>query len=558
MDVAQLLDLTERLLILYGYEVERDIGLPGKGIATADLTRETKEGKAPTEERGELMYRADIFAEKKDIERPFGRIVVLYNKTQGPAQPQQVSHLAKLMEAANAYMGIFVTATGFTDAAATHAGNYNIRIFTQDDVERLIGKAMATKPWWQSINAYPTFFGYEDSLLKTKHEMGAWFHRSWEIAKIGWAEYSYLPYWLFSYHILEKPVQEGDKYKIPHGAGDLNMMAINAHTGMIDTWIDFDPIKLQRLEGTKKVTYKGARRGLAGGEMYVELLWEPHGTPGPVTKPKDLPEGVRFEVYKPVLEKWEAKVSATQWMAYLWNTDPKNVLITDIQLVYFPWWRFRVDMMPYIKNPWGEVEWITSMVSGQILDVFNMWQLTEYRKNIVFLMAEKYMVKLLGPKRYIKVMNFITYKLINRLLYWDLGIKPSHNWIMLLFFALFLSMVYGMLVFKTGIMLLVFIALLFIFIGPGYALLYVIMDYLKHYPWGKPGEGRRYSHPAMHARGAVQVSKKETEGVEAMRALKQLEEMYSSDELSQAQRKRLEAYWKKQADKKAREARKAA
>jgi len=535
MDVYELLDLTERLLILYGYEVERDVGRGGTHVERADLTKETKEG-APTEKKKAVMYRADILAEKKDMERPFGRIVVAYNRRSEPAQPTDITHLATLMGHANAYMGIFLTTAGISEEAETHASNNNIRIFTPEKIEQLLGKTMVSKPWWQSANAYPAFFTYGEMVEKCRHLFVHWFHRVWEVSKLAYQEFAYMPYWKFSYAIMERASKEEaakglDRYDVSTG-----ITAINAHNGMFDTWRDYDPMALQELKG----------KGYMGSEMYEELMWEPSGTPGKITKPKDFPPGAHFQVYKPALEKWEAKVAATHWISYFFDTDPKNVLITNLELIYFPWWRYRIEDSPFIKNPWREVEWFTFMNSLQITDVFNLYKLTEYRRTIVYLMAEKYLANLLGPRRFTKVMNFFTYRVINQVLFWKLHIRPTYRWIDLFFMTLFMAMVYGMLVFKTGLSLLVFISLLIIFIGPGYAFLYILRSYLQHYPWGGEG-GRKYGTPKIHRKVSRQISREEEEEFERIKAIATLEDLYEKGGLTPDQKSRLEKYWKRQA-----------
>ena len=72
MDVYTLLDHCERLLTLYGYTTERDVGISSTGIVTADLSRETATS-VPTSVSDKIIYRADILAEKSEIERPYGR-----------------------------------------------------------------------------------------------------------------------------------------------------------------------------------------------------------------------------------------------------------------------------------------------------------------------------------------------------------------------------------------------------------------------------------------------------------------------------------------------------
>ncbi|MFH1786682.1 MAG: restriction endonuclease [archaeon] len=564
MDIQQLVDLTERLLILYGYEVERDVGISGATVTTADLTREIEVGgktiQTETEERAPIIYKVDIFAEKKDLERPFGRIVVMYNRSNSKVNVSQITHLNTVRKVSDSYLGLMLSLTGIDDEAAEHAKQNNIEVFTPERIEQLIGKAMAQKPWWQSVNAYPVRFAYSDAVRKIKHTVIAWFQRSWDVSKVAWSELAYMPYWKFNYSVIEKDADGNIASPKPLGTSFFNAFAINAYDGMIDLWWDYDPIELMKLANTpenKKRGYENAVRGFVPGDAYLQFVFAPFGTPGKVSKPKGMPPGVRFQVYKPAIEKWEAKVVATQWLSYFWDTDPKNIQISAIELCYFPWWRFRIENLPYIKNAWNEVEYINLQVSGLMLDVFNLYKNVPLRKNIVFLMAEKYMVNLLGPKKYTKLMNRVTYNFLNRILYWKFGIRASYRWIDLLFFALFLGMVYGMLVFKTGIMLLVFIGLLFVFIGPGYAFLYLMRDYLMLYPWGKGSSGKKYGHPFVTKKEAILIGKKAAKEMEKVKALDELQTMYEAGELDAVSRRRFEAYMDKKAHTKLKDARKA-
>src|SRR3989344_8390907 len=119
MDVNTLLDFAEQLLEMYGYETRRNVGLAGKNIVTAPLERETglPGEELPKTTEKELTYRVDLIAEKKDIERPFGRIVANYKRGSGPVEPADVRMLAKVAERAEAYSAIMLTTTGYTAEA---------------------------------------------------------------------------------------------------------------------------------------------------------------------------------------------------------------------------------------------------------------------------------------------------------------------------------------------------------------------------------------------------------------------------------------------------------
>jgi Restriction endonuclease len=241
MDVYTLLEQCERLLALYGYETERDVGIAGRDITLADLTRETQKG-APTRTSDKIFYRADILAEKSEIERPYGRIVVMYNRTPHPASPTQITHLAKVMEHAQAYLGLFITVTGASPDAVSHASNNNVRIIGPDEMETLIGKSAIEKPWWQNVNALPTYFTYEEMVQKIEHEYEHYFHLQWSVSQMSIQELAYLPYWKIAYQVREKT-------KVGEDFFDSGVFGINAHTGMVDIWRDIDDIAAEALSG---------------------------------------------------------------------------------------------------------------------------------------------------------------------------------------------------------------------------------------------------------------------------------------------------------------------
>jgi len=538
MDIYTLLEQCERLLALYGYETERDVGIAGREITLADLTRETPKG-APTKAADKIFYRADILAEKTEIERPYGRIIVMYNRTASPASPTHITQLAKVMEHAHAYLGLFLTVSGASPDAAQHAANNNIRIIGPEDMETLIGKAAVEKPWWQNVNALPVYFTYAEMVEKMHHEYEHFFHLQWSVSQFSIQELAYLPYWKISYQVRERN-KAGEDYF------NSGVMGINAHTGMFDVWRDTDPISF------RPGYHRGYQRGFQGDDVVDTFLKLSHGVLGKITKPKDLPAAVRFGVYRPALEKNEARIAGIQWVSYLFNTEPGNVLVTGMDLVYVPFYRFRLHHLPFIKNPWNKDVWFTTMISPLNTDTYNLWKLINgFKEDIVFYMAEKYLVNLLGPKRYINVMKWITYKIFCRTLYWDLRIKPSYKWIDFTFVALFMVMVYGMLTFKTGIMLLVFLAFLFAFIGPGYAFMYVIRSYLKRYPVGAEPEKPKFEHPEILRALADKVRSRKSAEAHELLAAEELDAMYKKGYLSDAQRKMYEKYLTKKAKKQA-------
>ncbi len=548
MDIFKLLDLCEQLLQLYGYDTERDVGIKGKGITTADIVRETERG-APKQHEEGIIYRADILAEKKDIERPFGRVVVHYKREPNPVTISDVTNLSNTVKAAGAYMGILLTVTGYQPQAKEHALNLNVRIIGAEDIETMLGKAAMEKPWWRSVNALPIYFTYPEMVDKIRHTWEHYFFLHWEVTNFQWQELAYIPYWKFLYQV---------KYKAMDGTNGFksDLLGLNAHTGMLDSWHDVNPGTYPMVYDARKgkAEYKLAETGFINLQAFIHHH-KVHYVK--LEKPRDLPPAARFEVYRPAIEKYEAKIAGQQWVAYLYDTDPQNVTITGLELIYVPWWRFRVNHRPFYKNPWKRLEWFTLTVSPIDTDVYNLWKdVEEHRRDIVHFMAEKYLINLLGAKKYIKVMNWITYKLICRILFWDLHIRPDYRWIDALFVVMFVGMVYGMIAFQSGLMLLLFLGFLLLFIGPGYAFLYILREYLARYPSGKDREKPKYTQWEIFKTLAAKKSGEKTSGEIKDMTEKKLYEMYSKGELTEQQKKRLQEYWRKKSEKEFKEAEK--
>ena len=115
---------------------------------------------------------------------------------------------------------------------------------------------------------------------------------------------------------------------------------------------------------------------------------------------------------------------------------------------------------------------------------------------------------------------------------------------------MFVLMVYGMLTFKTGLMLLLFLGFLFAFIGPGYAFLYVLRTYLEKYPVGNPAKPT-FEHPEIFAEDAKKLYALDTLEISEEEARLALEELYKEGLLRKSgmkniYQKRQRKNWKKQ------------
>ena len=519
MDINTLLDFTEELLNMYGYETRRNVGLVGTKIITAPLEKETGtlSEVLPKKEEKEIVYKVDLLAEKRDIERPFGRIVVNYKRGSEPVDVADVRMMQKTRELAEAYSGLLLSVHGYTkeaeDAAATLG---TVTIMTADKVERLLGKAMVKERWWFNAPAYPVKWDYDKVIWKLKWFFEKMLFQSYECIYFFNKELAYEPYWKFSYHIA--PKHKGVEMKD-------GFFAINALTGEIDTWVDIKPEFAAPIPGrTLKQTYFEEEAVHNVEEMVSRTK---------IKKPK-LPPGVHFEVYRPAMEKHEAKLAALQWISYVEGVKPEDIVVTGRELVYYPWWKFYYFYRPIVKNAWQDTEKTHIKMSGVYGDIFNQWKNYAFRRDIIYFYMEKSLIKLLGRDRYVNFMRRVTLGI--SVLWWNyhLQLKPAYIWALLLLITA--GAVYAFITATFGLSILLGILLVLIFMGPGYAFLYILQDYLKRYP------GVWYPHPVL--------TKKEYESKikpieDAQEALGELEDLEKEGKLTKKELKELEGIRKK-------------
>ncbi len=473
MDINTLLDFAEELLNMYGYETRRNVGIVGGKITTAALEKEigTLAEELPQKKEKEIVYKIDLLAEKKDIERPFGRIVVNYKRGTEPVVPADIRLTSKLAEVSEAYSGLLLTVTGATPDAHDVAKQIGtVTIMTPDKVERLLGKAVTREKWWFNAPAFPVRFHYNDVVWKLKWFFERMMFQSFDTIWFYNKELAYEPYWKFSYYIAPK-----------HKGKEMaeGFFAINALTGEIDTWVDIKPEIAVAMNKSLKESYFE--------EEAVHMAENMVGRTK-IKKPK-LPPDLHFEVYRPAMEKHEAKLAAMQWISYVENVRPEDIVVTGRELVYYPWWKFYYFYRPIVKNAWADTEKNHIKMSAIYGDIFNQWKNYSQRRDVIYYYMEKSLLRLLGRDRYVSLMRRVTLGIST--LWWNyhLVLRPVYIWMLLL--GLTFLTIYAFITATLGLSIVVGILLILIFMGPGYAFLYLLQDYLNRYP------AKSYPHPVL-------------------------------------------------------------
>ncbi len=524
MDVNTLLDFAEQLLEMYGYETRRNVGLAGNKITTAPLEKETGllGEELPKTEEKEIVHRVDLLAEKKDIERPFGRIIANYKRGSGPADVADVRMIAKIAELSESYSALLLTTTGYTAEASTIAGQIGtVTILTPEKIEQLLGKAMTKEKWWFNSPAFPIKFKYNDAIDKLKWFFEKMMFHNFDCIWFFNKELAYEPYWKFAYHIAPKK-KGGEMIE--------GNFALNALTGEIDTWVDIKP----EFARARDVNPKELKESYFGEEAIHNVETMVGRTK--ISKPK-LPPDVHFQVYRPAMAKHEAKLAAMQWIAYVEGVKPEDIVITGRELLYYPWWKFYYFYRPVVKNAWGDTEKMQIKMSAVYGDIFNQWKNYHFRRDIIYYFMEKSLLRVLGRDRYVTFMRKVTLGVAT--LWWNyhLVIKPGYVWALLL--AITLIAIYAFITATVGLSVVIGIILILIFMGPGYAFLYILQDYLKRYP------SPAYVHPTLTEK---EYKSKIKPVEEAKEAFGELEELEHAGKLTPKEKKELEKIRKKKID----------
>ncbi|MDP7260643.1 MAG: restriction endonuclease [archaeon] len=499
MDVNTLLDFSDELLSMYGYVTRRSVGVRGGKILTSELAKETgREGEViPAKEEAGVLYKVDILAEKKDIERPFGRVVVRYTRGTDPADAGDVNHINAVMKAAQGYSAILLSTTGFTEAAKKAADSLGtVTLMGPKKLQQLLGKAMVKEQWWHNAPAFPVLWDYEKVRWKLK-----WFFEKmlfinfntiWFMTKM----LVYEPYWKFSYSVSS------------HGHMKEGTFAINAVTGELDLWRDIDPELWAEIKGSKK-------EAIFDNEIIYQIE-SLHMAPRTKIKKPKLPAGVHFEVLRPVMEKHEAKLAAMQWVSYVEDVKPEDVVITSRELIYAPWLNLLYFYIPILKNAWEDTEFYGIKMTAVFGDIFNQWKNYHFKRDIIYYYMEKSLLRLLGRDRYVSFMRKVTYGIASMWWNYELVIKPGYIWGMLMLVTA--GTMYAFITASWGLGVVLGLLMIMIFLGPGYAFLYLIQDYLRKYP------DPAYPHPKMTKKRYDRILKPIHDAKDAMRSLEILDE----------------------------------
>lgn len=535
MDPHHLLDLTEELLQLYGYSIRRHVGIVGEEVKTVELTKEGIPGVEPPEvEKHGLVLRADILAEKKDIERPFGRIVAIYRREPGPAAVTDVLDVAEVRAAADAYLGLLLAPDGFEREAAKVARENQIEIITPHRIEQMIGKMTAEKPWWQHYPAMGVSEGYETSVARLKFYATHHMHFNWNVCWIKRHELAYVPYWKFSYYIAKTKDRKLEKFTWDVSK-NMGWLGINAHTGEIDILLHADPADVRQVSGSVSSLKN---------EAVVHHLKDFREKLVKISKPPDLPKHVVFSVLKPALEKHEAKIAAQNYIADYMDVQPEQVIIAGRELMFIPFWRFIFINQPPTKNIHMDSEWMSLMISAVSGHAFNWWKWYYQMKRQWYhpYLERIFMFYVGGPQNYITFFKKFTYTLIR--FYHDFNLRiprkvfhPISTGIVFLI-TLYISYAFAEGNLATGaeaFALLTFLAL------PLYIFLYLLWDWVKYWPY-------KYPHPKITPKDFEKLMKEPNAQKAARQAYEKLVKQQKEGKLTKEGEERLKKLREKYAE----------
>lgn len=519
MDIYRMLDLTEELLNMYGYEVQRGVGVVGMGPTTAELAKEPVEVK--TEQQPGLVYELDMMGEKKDIERPFGRVAVLYKRGGEKLSNIDVRHLYDIMLGIDAHYGMYLTNTGYTGDAAGAAGNLKIEIITPERLEQLIGKVTVEQPWWQGYPAFKPLVSYEESLYQLRYYLEHVFHWNWDIVWIMSHELAYMPYWKFTYYIEKKEGRRQyrmDQYEGYHG--------INAQTGAMDFELHAKP------DDVMKVHPKGASQVL-GMEAVNRHFRDFRSKLIKVHKPEGLPKHVKFTIYKPALTKHEAKIAAQQYMSKWKGVPPEEVIVTGRELIFIPYWRAHVFIRPYVKNIHNDTIHFQLMNTAVYTNAFNYFTQHDFLRPWPHFYCEKLLVRLMGADNFIKFMRSTTFTIAR--LWWTFNLTLTPNFMKVSWLTIELLLLYTFYVTVTPLSSAIFSFLATnLVLIPFHALMYILTKHTRVYP------SEVYAHPKSTGEKRLKPYWKGVETKDkAQKALEHLEMLEKSGKLSEETKKEL-------------------
>jgi len=510
MDIHQMMDLTEELLSMWGYDVQRGVGVLGGGPTTAELAKEPVEIK--TEQRAGLVYELDMLGEKKDIERPFGRVAVLYKRGGEKLSNIDIRHLYDIMLNIEAHYGMYLTDTGYTGDALGAAQNLKIEIITPERLEQLIGKATVEQPWWQGYPAFKPLVSYEDSLFQFKYYLEHVFHWNWDVTWIQAHELTYTPYWKFTYYIKKKKGRR--QYKMDEYEG---FQGINANTGQMDFELHAPPENVAKIRG-KGAVLKMEAVGRHFRDFRSKLV--------KVHKPEGLPKHVNFTILKPVLTKHEAKIAAQQFISKWREVPPEDVIVTGRELTFIPFWRAHVFIRPYVKNIHQDTIHFKLMNTAVYTNAFNYFESHGHLRPWPHYYCEKLMIRLMGADGYIKFMRGVTFTIAR--LWWTFNLSLSPNFMKISWLVIELLLFYTIYAITTPLSSALFSFMISnLLLIPFHAVMYILTQHVGRFP------GALYAHPKSTGKKLLEPHwKSEKEKDKAQKALEHLEKLEASEKLS--------------------------
>ncbi len=533
MDIHQMLDLAENLLNLYGYECNRNVGVVGGEITTAELSKEGIPNVAVPEEVHEgIVHRIDLLGEKKDIERPFGRIVVHYKRGTGQVSAADIAQLRNLMDVSDAYFGMYLTVSGFGSDAENAAKNNRIEVITPEKLESLIGKMQTEQPWWQTSLAFKPAVDADESLFWFRWYIENHFHLNWDAMLLQQHELAYIPYWKMSYFVAK--TGERQLRKLPTKAGKyMGMIGINAYTGKMDFELHANPEHVKAANGGEKVLAMEALQRHVY-DFRSELV--------KIKKPK-LPKKTYFNVYKPALEKHEAKLAAQQYLAHWLDVEPEDIIVVGRELLYIPFWKARFFNRPIVKNVHLDTEWFDLWNTAVYTNAFNYYDwYPVFRRVWFYPHIERVLLSILGPKRYTSFMRNATHTIVT--FYWDFNLEIPPLFFSGIGVLLFLSVAYLNYLLAGGHLISATIGTLFwnLVLLPVYSFLFLIHDYVGRWPYA------RYPQPHITPKKHEKASKEPEELLASRKAYESLLKLESEQKLTEEGKKKLEALRRKYAD----------
>ena len=476
MDIHQMLDLAEELLNLYGYSCQRNVGVVGGEVTTADLSREGIPNLPLKEHTHEgIVHKIDLLGEKNDIERPFGRIAVHYKRGNGLVTPGDIAHLKSLMDASDAYFGMYLTVSGVTPEADNASKNNRIEVITPEKLEKLIGKMQIEEPWWNEAIAFKPKVDAAEAVYWFRWYIENHFHFNWDAMLLQQLELAYIPYWKVTYYVAKTKARR--LMKMPEKAGKyMGFIGINAFTGKMDFELHASPDDIKRVSGAEKViSMEALQRHVY--DFRTEMV--------KIEKPK-LPKNAYFNVYKPAIEKHEAKLSAQQHLAHWLDVEPEDIIVVGRELIYIPFWRARFFNRPIVKNVHVDTEWFDLWNTAVFTNAYNYYEwYPVFRRDWFYPYIERVLLGLMGPKRYTAFMRNATHTVVK--FYWDFNLMIPQSVLSGTAALIFLTVAYLNYLASGRELLSGALGTAFwsIVLLPLFSFLYLIRDYVGRWPYAR-------------------------------------------------------------------------